>query len=78
MRRKIDLTGQRFGRLTVIKPAERPEYTTITSSFWICQCDCGNETITNTQALKTGATRSCGCLRQETCAKTARLRWANR
>lgn len=58
----IDLTGLRFNRLTVIEFAgtnERRE------SFWKCKCDCGNETTVRSQSLKSGITKSCGCLQKE-------------
>mgnify|MGYP007012482723 CR=1 FL=1 len=56
-----DLTGQRFTRLTVIrflKPNERECKT----RCWLCKCDCGNEVQVNASKLKTGHTKSCGCL----------------
>lgn len=58
---KIDLTGQRFGRLTVIKfiPNEK------NGSYWLCRCKCGNEAIINSGLLKLGHTKSCGCLSRE-------------
>ena len=49
-----DLTGKRFGRLTVAKY--------VGSSKWLCQCDCGNEKIVRTHSLNSGETKSCGCL----------------
>lgn len=52
---RIDLTGQRFGRLTVIKY--------VGESQWLCKCDCGNETIVDRGHLRTGHTKSCGCLK---------------
>ena len=63
----IDLTGQRFGRLTVIKRAEdHISKSGIRSVQWLCQCDCGNQSIVGRADLKTGNTKSCGCLHQET------------
>lgn len=63
----IDLTGQRFGRLTVIKQA--PSYITDDRVYrltrWYCKCDCGKETIVHGINLKNGKTKSCGCLRRE-------------
>ena len=62
MGRFIDLTGRRFGRLTVIKRGENEQFAN--GSFavrWICQCDCGNTILTRGQALKSGETKSCGC-----------------
>lgn len=58
----IDLTGQKFNRLTAIKY--------LGSSKWLCKCDCGNETIVHTQKLKSGHTKSCGCLQKEIAGKT--------
>lgn len=53
-----DLTGKRFGRLTVIEPAER-------NGFVKCKCDCGNEYTVQVYRLTSGNTRSCGCLRRD-------------
>lgn len=55
----IDLTGQRFGRLTII---ERGPNSPSGSARWRCKCDCGNETLSSAAALRSGHTRSCGCL----------------
>lgn len=60
--RFIDITGQRFGRLIVLKRNERKGHNT----FWECICDCGNETIVSRPELRTGDTKSCGCFRIET------------
>lgn len=57
-----DLTGQRFGRLTVIK---RVESSKSGSGRWLCKCDCGNEIIAYYSNLKRGNTKSCGCLFRE-------------
>lgn len=53
---KNNLTGQRFGSLTVI--ADAGNYGI---SKWICKCDCGNEKTVYGTNLLTGQTRSCGC-----------------
>lgn len=54
-----DLTGQRFGRLSVIERVEdRGRAVT-----WLCRCECGNESRVGAAALKNGNTQSCGCLR---------------
>lgn len=52
----IDIRGQRFGRLVVRQR---------TANLWLCACDCGNLVTVPTTNLKTGNTRSCGCLRKE-------------
>lgn len=58
---KLELKGQRFGRLTVIEYAGSKNYKTL----WLCKCDCGKEKVVKGQDLKRGSTRSCGCLRDE-------------
>ena len=57
-RRKLDLRGQRFGRLTVLEPAENIGGRTA----WLCQCDCGNTAVVKTYNLRQGKTTSCGCM----------------
>lgn len=56
-----DLTGKKFGRLTVIKFAHSKNR----KSYWVCKCDCGNETITRSDSLKEGKVKSCSCLNHE-------------
>lgn len=56
-RKKLDLTGQRYGKLTVIAPAENIGNRTA----WLCRCDCGRETVVKTYHLRSGHTKSCGC-----------------
>lgn len=60
MTRVTDLTGQRFGRLTVLGRAE--EKSSWGAVQWRCRCDCGKETLVATGNLKKG-TQSCGCLK---------------
>lgn len=57
MSKLIDLTGQRFGSLTVIKRDESRRG----KVYWICRCDCGNIKSVESYKLKTGNTSSCGC-----------------
>ena len=62
----VDLVGQKFNKLTVIKRAD--DYITpkgIKSSQWLCECECGNETVVRGSYLKNGNTKSCGCLQKE-------------
>ena len=66
MSRMIDLTGQRFSKLTVIDRAEthyKPNGSKVT--MWNCVCDCGNKTTVSSYELRNGGTKSCGCLRFE-------------
>ena len=57
-----DLTGNKYGRLTVIERAGKRKSGQI---LWRCRCSCGNETLVDGSGLKLGKTRSCGCLRRE-------------
>lgn len=61
MGKKLDLTGQRFGKLVVIESAESCNGKT----RWRCKCDCGNEKIAYTASLRCGQTKSCGCIKQD-------------
>ena len=63
-----DITGERFGKLTVVREAGRKQVgkNRCKSILWLCRCDCGNETTATTSNLRTGNIRSCGCLRLET------------
>jgi len=57
-----DLTGQTFGRLYVLKRAERPQHLS-KGTFWECKCTCGNITAVIVSSLVSGGTQSCGCNR---------------
>jgi hypothetical protein len=59
-RKYEDLTGKRFGKLVVIHRVYNG------NARWLCQCDCGKETLVSAGSLKHGQTKSCGCLRGET------------
>lgn len=59
------IIGQTFGRLLVIGPSSKRNKSG--STFWQCQCDCGEITDVSKQSLKSGHTQSCGCLRLERC-----------
>lgn len=56
------LEGERFGRLTVKNKTDKRKDNRI---VWLCQCDCGNHMEVTSNALKSGKTRSCGCLSAE-------------
>lgn len=66
----IDLTGQIFGRLTVLKRAENRGKRT----RWECECSCEqhNHVIVDSQSLKSGHTKSCGCLMLEIASEKAK------
>lgn len=57
-RKVIDITGQKFGRLTVLN------FDGVKSkkARWICKCECGNEVTAEGISLRSGHTSSCGCL----------------
>lgn len=58
----IDLTGERFGRLIVLKRSEDKILPCGKSVVrWICLCDCGKNCIVNSKELRSGITNSCGC-----------------
>lgn len=52
-----DLTGRRFGRLTVQQRVEVKH----AQSRWLCRCDCGSQPIVWRTSLISGDTKSCGC-----------------
>ena len=59
--KKLDLTGQRFGKLTALERAENIGQRTA----WRCRCDCGGELVAKTVYLRAGKVTSCGCVRKE-------------
>lgn len=65
--RTNDLTGQRFGRLTVIGPSI--SRLTGKHMLWVCECECGNLSKVKTYNLISGETKSCGCYRRERISK---------
>jgi hypothetical protein len=62
-RKHRDLTGQVFGRLTVVCEIDEPG-----PIAWKVRCSCGEEKICSTGNLTGGRTNSCGCLKKETCS----------
>lgn len=68
-KRQINLAGQRFGSLTVLEPAEKRGG----QKYWKCRCDCGKETIVRQSYLKSGKTKSCGCLRTKTALENLQI-----
>lgn len=58
----INEIGNQYGRLTVIRRAENDKNGT---PKWVCRCSCGATTIVYGHHLRSGATKSCGCLRRE-------------
>lgn len=64
--RHLDLTGKRYGKLTVLKEAEPDFFKSGKAKYrWLCRCNCGNLTIGSTDDLRRGKKKSCGCLHKE-------------
>ena len=66
--RALHLTGQVFGRLVVLRQAEKINGRT----RWVCQCECGTELTVSGRSLTSGNTRSCACLQRETLSNRRR------
>jgi len=62
MTAKIDLMGQRFGKLVVVKDAGRTKDERV---IWLCQCDCGKLAYIHSKSIRDKHTKSCGCLQRE-------------
>lgn len=65
----LDLVGKIFGKLTVIKRAEKPKNCKTDGSYWLCQCECGKTKIVLGTSLQNNSTKSCGCLKKENMSK---------
>jgi transposase-like protein len=63
---KDNLTGKKFGKLTVLQLSEKSKHNT---RRWKCICECGTEKVIEGQSLKNGNTKSCGCLTPEIAQK---------
>ena len=70
-RKTIDLTGMKFGRLTVIERAENKG----SKICWLCKCECGNVSVVRSCHLKSGVIVSCGCLRSEKMKQLNEEQW---
>lgn len=60
-RKRLDLTGQSFGRLTAMEVVGTPGH----GAMWLCRCQCGQECVAAAGNLRAGRNKSCGCLRTE-------------
>jgi hypothetical protein len=61
-----DLTGQQFGRLRVLSKTESKKFSCgSTQAQWLCVCECGRVCVVLAQNLRSGNSRSCGCLQVE-------------
>lgn len=68
MANQVVFPSQRYGRLVVLRESGRINR----ARAFACLCDCGRRTETRGASLRNGQTRSCGCLRDEAAAETAR------
>lgn len=70
MGKKVDITGERFGRLLVIEELkERDRHKRV---IWKCRCDCGNEVNLSSNPLRMGHTTSCGCYHSEAVSESSK------
>lgn len=72
---KKNMIGKRFGKLTVISEAGSNGKR---STLWLCKCDCGNEKIIDGERLRSGHTKSCGCLQKSNVSKRATIHGMSR
>lgn len=72
-RRLMDLTGQKFGKLTVLEKAPTRFYNSTSVAFWKCRCECGSIVEVASQKLRLGITQSCGCLESKGEEKIAKI-----
>jgi len=68
--RAIDLTGQRFGRLTAVKAADNVGQ----KRAYECVCECGKSIVSTVSNLRSGKSKSCGCLMREVVSAAAKKR----
>lgn len=70
---KLNLVGKTFGRLTIVGSLQSNKYPNgTTHTAWECRCKCGKSVLVETQKLRSGHTKSCGCLRGQTIEKGVR------
>ncbi|KKK78760.1 hypothetical protein LCGC14_2840320, partial [marine sediment metagenome] len=67
----MDIKGQKFGRLVVIR---RVGVNISRNILWLCECNCGNRTTVAANHLRSGHTKSCGCLQREVTRKNLKHR----
>lgn len=61
---KINMIGQRFGRLVVLEEIPYEQRSEKDQPAWLCQCDCGNTYIASGYHLRRGDINSCGCIKR--------------
>lgn len=65
--RYIEELGNKYGRLTVIENKGKDVHR---NTLWLCHCECGNDIVVRGSDLRSGKTKSCGCLQKEIACKT--------
>ncbi len=73
MGKYIDLTGQKFGYLTVLQKTGERTHGKSKAIIWKCVCDCGQICYVSTNKLKSGHTKSCGCYAKKIASDTHRI-----
>ena len=74
----MDLVGKKFNKLTVLSLVDKKQiyFNGIKNGYtykWLCQCDCGNQTVVQQCHLLSGHTQSCGCHQKEAVSKQNKL-----
>jgi hypothetical protein len=59
------LIGNKFGRLTILKLCEKKHNAKQYKKYYLCKCDCGKSVIKESRNIRSGHTKSCGCLKKE-------------
>lgn len=59
--KKLNLKGQKFGRLTALAEIMNRREPSNGCIRWACKCDCGHYHVVNSNNLRSGAVKSCGC-----------------
>jgi hypothetical protein len=69
-RKPLDLTAEMYGRLLLLKSVGKSKSG---KTLWLCLCSCGTKIVAPVDRLRSGKTRSCGCLRKETSSTTGKI-----
>ena len=64
-----NLAGRVFGQLRALGPVEIRRYVGATHVIWLCQCKCGKQSKVAAGRLRSGQSRSCGCMKAQWCAE---------
>jgi 5-methylcytosine-specific restriction endonuclease McrA len=65
MSKALDITNQKFGRLTAIEKVPRPQHLANKFTYWRCKCECGSEGFYPATGLNKGKVKSCGCITKD-------------